>query len=72
MKKYIIILDKKINQIFQIYVNNGSVMTEDEIYKKLLKSDIDIKDTDRYITFDSDNTSIYPHHYKTRLFKERG
>ena len=71
MKKYLLIWDKKSQQMFQIYVNNGWNITIDDVKKKLLeRSDIDLNDVDRYITFDSDSSTIYPYYQKLKLEKK--
>jgi len=69
MKKYILIWDKKLQQMFHIYVNNGWNINQEDIKAKLLeRANIDL-DTDigRYITFDSNSSSIYPYYYKLKM-----
>ena len=71
MKKYLLIWDKKLQKMFQIYVNNGLNLSIDDIKKKLLeRSDIDLNDVDRYITFDSDSATIYPYYHKLKMEKK--
>tara|TARA_R110002020_G_scaffold436821_2_gene646983 strand:+ start:46 stop:261 length:216 start_codon:yes stop_codon:yes gene_type:complete len=71
MKKYILIWDKKLQQMFQIYVNHGWNVTLKDIDAKLLeRGNIDLTDVDRYITFDSDSATIYPYYHKPKMDKE--
>ena len=54
--------------MFQIYVNGGWAISIEDIKAKLLeRSDIDLNDVDRYITFDSDSATIYPHRHKLKM-----
>ena len=70
MKKYLLIWDKKLQQMFHIYVNGGWNVSIEDIKAKLLeRSDIDLNDVDRYITFDSDSATIYPYYHKLKMEK---
>ena len=71
MKKYLLIWDKKLQQMFHIYVNGGWNVSIEDIKAKLLeRSDIDLNDVDRYITFDSDSATIYPYYHKVKMEKK--
>tara|TARA_Y100000401_G_scaffold73348_1_gene59358 strand:- start:25913 stop:26128 length:216 start_codon:yes stop_codon:yes gene_type:complete len=68
MKKYILIWDVKLQQMFKIYVNNGQKITKEGIITKLLRANIDIKnDIGRYQLFNSDSSSILPYYYKSKM-----
>ena len=71
MKKYILIWDKKLQQMFYIYVNNGFNIELEDVKKRLLdRSNIDLDNIDRYITFDSDSGNIYPFYHQPKMDKE--
>ena len=56
--------------MFHIYVNGGWNVSIEDIKAKLLeRSDIDLNDVDRYITFDSDSATIYPYYHKLKMEK---
>lgn len=78
MKKYILIWDKKLEQMFQIYVNDGWNIKTEDIEKRLLdRGNIDLNedffngkiDTKRYITFNSNSATIYPFYHKPKMEK---
>tara|TARA_Y100000004_G_scaffold191541_1_gene250535 strand:- start:13339 stop:13566 length:228 start_codon:yes stop_codon:yes gene_type:complete len=75
MKKYVLIWDKKLQQMFKLFVNNGfwggKAITPQDIKDRLLeRSNINLDDIDRYITFDSDSDSVLPF-YKQSVLEDK-
>ena len=68
-KKYLIIWDKKLSQMFSFYVGERKETWRKKKETILERSDIDISDKGRYTTFESDRVAIYPYYYQSKLVR---